>query len=59
MVGLPHKAKDRFDFISCMDQCGMIDAGFLTQNSLDTIIGDLKKRVYKRRDMIIFNDVWT
>ncbi|XP_060187015.1 uncharacterized protein LOC132616547 [Lycium barbarum] len=56
--GKPHRASKSFDFISCMDNCGMADAGFVGPKLTWCNNRGPRKRIWKRLDRIMINNQW-
>lgn len=59
MGGRPHRENKSFDFISCMDSCVVVDAGFVGPKFTWCNNWRPEKRVWKRLDRILINDTWT
>ncbi|XP_060194903.1 uncharacterized protein LOC132624090 [Lycium barbarum] len=58
MGGLPHRAYKSIDFISCMDQCGVTDVGFVGSKYTWCNNWEPRYRIWKRLDRILVNDQW-
>ncbi|XP_060182548.1 uncharacterized protein LOC132612262 [Lycium barbarum] len=58
MGGLPHRAYKSIDFISCMDQCGVTDIGFVGSKYTWCNNWEPRYKIRKRLDRILVNDQW-
>lgn len=56
--GRQHRTYKSIYFISCMDQCGMTDMGFVGSRYTWCNNMDLRHRIWKRLDRILVNDSW-
>lgn len=56
--GIPNRAYKSFDFVTCMNDCGVKDAGFVGSNFTWCNNRRPSKRIWKRLDRILINDSW-
>ncbi|OIT28645.1 hypothetical protein A4A49_18367 [Nicotiana attenuata] len=57
--GNPHKLEKSWDFIDCMDDCGMVDSGFIGPRFTWCNNRDRWNRIWKRLDKVFINQEWT
>ncbi|XP_060182557.1 uncharacterized protein LOC132612273 [Lycium barbarum] len=53
--GKPHRMEKSWDFITCMDDCGMVDAGFTGLRFTWCNTRGKPHRIWKRLDRVFFN----
>ncbi|KAM3394231.1 hypothetical protein P3S68_003233 [Capsicum galapagoense] len=56
--GLPHRNSKSFDFMECMDSCGMTDIGYTGSKYTWCNNWSPCKRIWKRLDRVFINDLW-
>lgn len=56
--GRPHRAYKSFDFISTMENCGLLDIDFVGPKFTWCNNRRSGKRIWKRLDRVLVNDQW-
>lgn len=57
--GRPHRLRKRRDFIRCMDNCGVVDAGYSGNDFTWSNNRKKRKRISERLDRVFYNDEWS
>ncbi|XP_016485954.1 uncharacterized protein LOC107806332 [Nicotiana tabacum] len=57
--GRPHRMNKSLEFSNCMDNCGMMDLGFVGPKYTWCNNWDPRRRIWKRLDRVFINDDWS
>ncbi|XP_075086347.1 uncharacterized protein LOC142169050 [Nicotiana tabacum] len=57
--GNPHRMRISFEFSSCMDNCEVVDLGFVGPRFTWCNNWRARKRIWKRLNRVFVNDLWT
>ncbi|XP_049397141.1 uncharacterized protein LOC125861240 [Solanum stenotomum] len=56
--GRPHRLEETMDFIDCLNECGLQDAGFTGPKVTWCDHKDPPHTIWKRLDRLVYNDSW-